>query len=197
MTSQPDKAKRLQFSLRWLFFVTTAVASGAWSWLLLYRPASDAPLSWWDLKRPVSTEIFNCSLIGASVFGALLICNMLAKRWRLRFSVRTLVIVVTLLCCYLGAWEATKTWGIPAIQVSAYQASQLTSPCPFVIVDPEDSFKTIAASLSDNWDAAGEDREVYFWFFGYVAKLPYERVLEMIPTVPLDSPRGTSKQVIP
>lgn len=87
------------------------------------------------------------------------------------------MIVVTLVCCYLGAWEATKTWGISAIPVSAYQASQLNSPCPFLIVNPEDSFKSIAASLSDNWDVAGDDREVYFWFFGYVAKLPYERDL--------------------
>ena len=97
------------------------------------------------------------------------------KRWRPRFSVRTLVIVVTLVCCYLGAWEATKTWGIPAIPVSAYQASQLTSPCPFVIVNPEDLFTNIAELLGDSRAAAEGDREVYFWFFGYVAKLPYEQ----------------------
>ena len=97
------------------------------------------------------------------------------KRWRPRFSIRTLVVFVTLACCYLGAWEATKTWGIPAIPVSAYQASQLTSPCPFVIVNPEDSFNNIAKLLGDSSDVAGEDRGVYFWFFGYVAKLPYER----------------------
>jgi hypothetical protein len=31
---------------------------------------------------------------------------------RYRFSVRTLAIVVTLVCAYLGAWEATKKWGV-------------------------------------------------------------------------------------
>ena len=112
------------------------------------------------------------------------------KRWRPKFSVRTLVIVVTLVCCYLGAWEATKTWGIPAIPVSAYQASELTSPCPFVIVNPEDSsnkiadsFNEIAKLLGGPVGATGEkQREVYFWFFGYIAKLPYERA-DALPTL--------------
>jgi hypothetical protein len=31
-----------------------------------------------------------------------------AKRWRLRFSVRTLVILVTLVCCYAACWGPTK-----------------------------------------------------------------------------------------
>lgn len=29
-----------------------------------------------------------------------------------RFSLRTLAIVVSLICAYLASWEATKTWGI-------------------------------------------------------------------------------------
>ena len=32
-------------------------------------------------------------------------------RLRPRFSLRTLVILVTLVCAYFGAWEATKRWG--------------------------------------------------------------------------------------
>ena len=34
------------------------------------------------------------------------------KRWRPRFSIRTLVIVVTLACCYAACWGPTKKWGV-------------------------------------------------------------------------------------
>lgn len=30
--------------------------------------------------------------------------------WRPRFSLRTLAILVTLVCVCFGAWEATRTW---------------------------------------------------------------------------------------
>lgn len=164
MTSQDDNAKRWQFSLRWLFFVTVAVASGAWSWLLLYRPDPDAPLSWWDMKRSHSIEVFNCSLIGAGLFGILLICNLIMKRWRPRFSVSTLVVVVTLVCCYFGAWEATKTWGIPAVTGPGDDVRTIESPCPFVIYKSRPTF-----IWNLNVDLAPHR---YVWFFGWVEELP-------------------------
>ena len=34
------------------------------------------------------------------------------KRWRPRLSFRTLVILITLVCCYFGLWEATKRQGV-------------------------------------------------------------------------------------
>jgi hypothetical protein len=34
------------------------------------------------------------------------------KRWRPRFSVRTLVVVVTLVCCYAACWGPTKRQGV-------------------------------------------------------------------------------------
>ena len=37
------------------------------------------------------------------------------KRWRPRFSLRTLVIFMTLVCVYFGAWETTKRFGIPDV----------------------------------------------------------------------------------
>ena len=33
------------------------------------------------------------------------------KRWRPRFSVRTLVVLVTLVCCYAACWGPTKRQG--------------------------------------------------------------------------------------
>jgi hypothetical protein len=36
----------------------------------------------------------------------------------------------------------------------------------------------------------------YFWVFGYVAKMPYERNVDVIPIIPLDSPLGVSKHIV-
>ena len=96
-----------------------------------------------------------------------------AKRWRPRFSVRTLVVVVTLVCAYFGLWEATKTWGIRAAVPEPTRFIPPYSPCPFVIVEP-------ASTIMINANVAvmgGYDRRDYFWFFGYIRQLgdvPYE-----------------------
>ena len=74
-----------------------------------------------------------------------------AKRWRPRFSVRTLAIIVTLVCVYLGLWEATKKWGCSAV------GSFASSPAPFVVAD-EDPFRYTAEV----------ERVYYLWYvIGY------------------------------
>ena len=85
------------------------------------------------------------------------------NRWRPRFSVKTLVIVVTLVCCYFGTWELTKR-GLPSLD----QSARPTSPMPFVVAG--DYF-----TVSGNRQLSRQGRTYYFWFFGYVLKLPYER----------------------
>src|SRR5687767_11643873 len=40
------------------------------------------------------------------------------KRWMPRFSLRTLAIVVTLVCAYFAAWEPTKRIGVGAVEKS-------------------------------------------------------------------------------
>jgi|CXWL01.1.fsa_nt_gi hypothetical protein len=68
------------------------------------------------------------------------------KRWRPRFSVRTLVIVVTLVCCYAACWRMTKLVSIPRVDnLEFYSAhhqdvpygnthrGNTTSPCPFFV----------------------------------------------------------------
>lgn len=52
--------------------------------------------------------------------------NAAPKRFRPRFSIRTLIIFVTLVCCYLGLWEATKTWGVADVRETQWrQVTQL------------------------------------------------------------------------
>ncbi len=101
------------------------------------------------------------------------------KRWRPRFSVRTLVIVVTLVCCYAACWGPTKKWGV--VDVTKYRAAPwadrlglspvfvpATATAPLILVVDKTTMAYLGAPRETT-------RHYYFWFFGYVAKLPYER----------------------
>ena len=101
-----------------------------------------------------------------------------AKRWRPRFSVRTLAIVVTLVCCYAACWGPTKWQGLLDVQRNAWSTSHSISisihdasvVAPLFIRQDEIVWEPIQESYP---------RRYYFWFFGYVAKLPYEREFEL------------------
>lgn len=117
-----------------------------------------------------------------------------SKRWRPRFSVRTLVIAVTLVCCYAACWEPTKKWGVSDVASVYYwdwhfnidwdtpnlpadpiaeifrEWNLASSPLPFVV-----SNNNYVFALPNK--PRQTVREYYFWFFGYVAKVPYERKL--------------------
>jgi hypothetical protein len=60
------------------------------------------------------------------------------KQWRPRFSVRTLFIVVALVCTYLGCWEATKRRGCS-------QLPQSWSPAPLLICS--DGYRSSKANM--------------------------------------------------
>ena len=54
------------------------------------------------------------------------------KRWRPRFSLRTLVLFVTLVGVYFGAWEATKKFGVPAVSSFAeWDGSEFPDLAPY------------------------------------------------------------------
>jgi hypothetical protein len=81
---------------------------------------------------------------------------------RPRFSLRTLAIVVTLVCAYFGAWEATKRWGIAQLPHSDGYP-QKYSPLPFVVTEVG-----IFASM---W--RGPNRRYHLWL-GPTIRLPFE-----------------------
>ena len=103
------------------------------------------------------------------------------KRWRPRFSLRTLVIFVTLVCVYFGAWEVTKRcedtdklsfdYKYRAFVHGAY------SPMPFVVARDESDF--IVSDLQDygggnpSYSGSGP-RRYYLWLVGPLIKLPFE-----------------------
>jgi hypothetical protein len=95
------------------------------------------------------------------------------KRWRPRFSVRTLVIVVTLVCVYAACWGPTKTKGVSDVHLFlvAHGISNARVPCPvlplLIKVDPDFKEGEIfgLGSLIN--------QRIYFvWCFGYVSALP-------------------------
>ena len=80
--------------------------------------------------------------------------------------------IITLVCCYAACWRATKTRGVNDV-------TQHVSTNPFLI-DPQ---YVAWLPLMVKTDVSSPFRDdpalelYYFWFFGYVAKLPYERDL--------------------
>ena len=101
------------------------------------------------------------------------------SRWqsntlRPRFSVRTLVVLVTLVCLYFGCWEATKSKGVEDIETVVFSTIDHgvfrldhDVPVPFLVRTRARSHPT-DGKLIHSW------HRDYIWFFGYVAKLPNE-----------------------
>jgi hypothetical protein len=76
---------------------------------------------------------------------------------RIRFSVSTLVVVVTLVCIYLGCWEATKR-GCEQYRKSADTRRDVSSPIPFIVAyDDRDR---------DSLGSNALYRHYELWFFG-------------------------------
>jgi hypothetical protein len=115
-----------------------------------------------------------------------------AKRWRPRFSIRTLVIVVALVCCYAACWGPTKRTGVADVlrYVDPDRVKQMDRAKTRISPNAKQLEPVWPSWVSPTWSksaAFGESatlpllvginfnatRHYYFWFFGYVAKLPY------------------------
>ena len=111
------------------------------------------------------------------------------KRFRPRFSIRTLAIVVTLVCCYAACWGPTKKVGvadvIQHVNSVPWEASwdgkldavaSATMPLVVEIDVPESASASVWAITGRGQPLESQiiwsRRHYYFWFFGYVAKLP-------------------------
>ena len=100
------------------------------------------------------------------------------KRWRPRFSVRTLVIVVTLVCCYAACWGPTNKWGVADVERSlgvrrTWRPSSV--PLPLIVVVDEWGSQEGVLDIY---------RRPYLWCFGRVIELPYSRKLKDNDLVP-------------
>lgn len=107
-----------------------------------------------------------------------------SKRWRPKFSVRTLAIVMTLMCCYAACWSATKRQGVT--DVYRFAANQLHEQGRSFALDfqnfmPEHLNASATMPFIVGLDSFRTQklRRYYFWFFGYVARLPFEREISV------------------
>jgi hypothetical protein len=101
------------------------------------------------------------------------------KRWRPRFSVRTLVVVVTLVCAYAACWGPTKRQGVADINglwPKGASTAQDASPVLPLLIKGDENRPGVGGM--GGYSPPQTIRRYYFWFFGYVAKLPYERELD-------------------
>src|SRR5688572_2982036 len=96
-----------------------------------------------------------------------------------RFTLRTLAIVVTLICAYFAAWEATKRYGVgPLPRPSGVVAIRAHSPMPLVIVEdqldgPYDNLLVLVARANSFPPLSTGTRHYYLWLFGPQIKLPF------------------------
>ena len=91
---------------------------------------------------------------------------------------RTLAILVTLVCVYLACWRATTRTGVNDV-VSHVKAESPSPRFPGDMIEMIESQSAVVpfVVLVDQWHPTAENvynvrRRYYFWFLGYVAKLP-------------------------
>jgi hypothetical protein len=101
------------------------------------------------------------------------------RRWRPRFTVRSLLIGVTLLCAYAACWGPTKTRGVR--DVVRFQARHIgfdfqdKDAVRFAEVFGFNAAVPLPLIVALTHPGAPPTRKYYLWLYGYVAKLPYER----------------------
>lgn len=86
--------------------------------------------------------------------------NTASKSWRLRFSLRTSIALLTITCVLLASWRATKLKGTAKVAETTGRHGH--SPGPFVV----------AVDLSNNIQVT---RQYYLWLFGPVVRVPFQR----------------------
>lgn len=118
-----------------------------------------------------------------------------SMKLRPRFSLSTLAILVTLVCAYFGAWEATKKYGVQQrwtrTQVSGVEISTVNdsdSPFPFYIKQRESVRYIVDANYLTRQFSSYRNRS-YLWLFGIKIRLrdsgPSEEVIRRESKLPM------------
>ena len=88
------------------------------------------------------------------------------------------MILVTLVCCYAACWGPTKTQGVVDVlrHVKGDEFAVRHKVWDLVINSHRRTFGSLDPSATMPFVVGielGSERHYYFWFFGYVAELPY------------------------
>jgi hypothetical protein len=97
-----------------------------------------------------------------------------------------LVVIATLLCAYAACWGPTTRKGVHDVEATFERSQEKLHPiarkgaiqvvgCAPLIVGVDDEVSLYSTPSGGSRPLELAHREYYFWFFGYVAKLPYER----------------------
>jgi hypothetical protein len=92
-----------------------------------------------------------------------------------------MVVLVTLVCAYAACWGPTKRRGFEDVNNDGYHLSETSDPRGFVLKTTEHipaPLIVVATRIEKTGQESKLFRTHYLWFFGYVAKLPYERELD-------------------
>ena len=105
----------------------------------------------------------------------------MTPRRRLRFSIRTMLILVATVGVYFGSWQVFEERSLQEVREYANrddtQAQNESSTIPFIVGTDESCIPLVsefAATVPEY------HRRYYVWAFGCVVKLPYELELPYI-----------------
>ena len=110
--------------------------------------------------------------------------------WRFRFSLRTVAIVMTVVCIIIGGWvgarNAAQNMGArPPFENDVIIPLKASALLPFVIVREEFDIDLEFTVWGDDgsargWKGINHDR-YYLWLFGVTLKLPFESTIPPPP----------------
>ena len=90
-----------------------------------------------------------------------------AKRWRLRLSVRTLLIVVTVIGVSIAGWQQTASRGCPDVYWFDRHTKNICAIAPFVIA--ADRIEVVEQVRGARRVLTQSTRPSYYlWFYGVV-----------------------------
>lgn len=93
---------------------------------------------------------------------------------RPRFSLRTLAIVVSLICAYFGAWGATKSLGPNSLPLSDDARVTTDSPLPFIL--RQDWRNQVVIEEAGLPTLVEKTDTLYFvWYFTAHKQIAYQR----------------------
>jgi len=105
-----------------------------------------------------------------------------AKRWRLTFSLRTLIVLVTLVCGYLACWRFTVTKGVDDVVFHVYGTFpdddwdfNTSVPVPMIVGIDEHHMLGLGSIMIV--------RRYYFWYFVGATPLPFQRDVDVMPEI--------------
>jgi hypothetical protein len=98
---------------------------------------------------------------------------MAFKSRKPRFSLRTLIILTTLVCIYLGCWFPTATQGVSDVQKRINSEAEATRKLPMPRAPLFLETTRTRLLLMTPSPITSTTSTYYVWFFGWVAKLPF------------------------